>query len=46
MPDTFRTVSGIPELKLLFFQTFYEWIVGLGIFSIQSLVESIDLCTF
>ena len=35
----------IPALKLLFFQTLYEWVVGLGIFSIHGLVELIDLCT-
>ena len=36
----------IPELKLLFFQTLYEWVVGFGIFPIHSLVELIDICTF
>jgi hypothetical protein len=35
----------IPALKLLFLQTMYEWVVGLGIFSIHSLVELIDICT-
>jgi hypothetical protein len=41
--DRERTIL---ELKLLFFQTLFEWVVGLGICSIHSLVELIDLCTF
>ena len=36
----------IPELKLLFFQTLYEWVVSLGCFSLDFLVELIDICTF
>ncbi len=33
-------------LKLLSFQTLYEWVFNLGLFSINSMVELIDLCTF
>ena len=33
-------------LKLLFFQTLYDWVFNLGLFSINSMVEVIDLCTF
>jgi hypothetical protein len=36
----------IPELKLFFFQTLLEWVVGSGVYSIHSIVELIDLCTF
>ena len=36
----------IPMLKFLFFQTLFEWVVGLGLYSIDSLVELIDLCAF
>jgi hypothetical protein len=32
-------------LKLLFLQTLYDWVVALGLFSISSLVELIDLFT-
>jgi hypothetical protein len=39
--DCERTIL---ELKLLFFQLLYEWIRGLGIFSINSLVDLMDLC--
>ena len=34
------------DLKLLFFQTLYEWVVSLGLFSINSIVELIDHCCF
>jgi hypothetical protein len=33
-------------LKLLFFQTLYDLVLNLGLFSINSMVELIDLCTF
>ena len=33
------------EFKLFFFQTLYEWVVGLGIFSLHTIVELIDFCT-
>ncbi len=36
----------ILELKLFFFQTLYDWVLGLGIFSFHSLVELIDFCNF
>ncbi len=36
----------ILELKLMFFQTLYEWVVTLGLFPINSMLELIDLCTF
>ena len=35
----------IPVLKLLFFQNLYDWVVGLGLFSLHYLEELIDLCT-
>jgi hypothetical protein len=38
--------STIPELKLLFFQTLYEWVLALGSFSLSSLVEIMNLCAF
>ena len=34
----------IPDLKLQFFHLLYEWIKGLGVFSINSLEELMDLC--
>ena len=34
----------ILDLKLQLYQLLYEWIKGLGIFSINSLVELLDLC--
>jgi hypothetical protein len=39
--DTKRT---IPDLKLHFFQLLYEWFKGIGIFSINSLAESLNFC--
>ncbi len=36
----------IAELKLLFFQTLFECVVGSRAFSIHSILELIDLCTF
>ena len=36
----------IPELILVFFQTLLEWVGGSGVYSIHSIVELIDLCTF
>jgi hypothetical protein len=41
--DIEQTIS---DLKLLFFNTLFEWVLGLGIHSIHSLVELIDLCKF
>ena len=38
--------GSIPALKLLFFQTLYQLVFTLGLFSINSLVELIDLCSF
>jgi hypothetical protein len=36
----------VVDLKLLFFQTLYEWVNSLGVFSINSIVEWIDHCCF
>ena len=36
----------IPELKLLFFHTLFDWVIGSGISSIHSMLELIDLCKF
>ena len=36
----------IPELKLFFFHTLLDWVVGSGVFSIHSILELIDLCKF
>jgi hypothetical protein len=36
----------LPELKLFFFQTLLEWVVGSHVYSIHSIAELIDLCTF
>uniref|UniRef100_A0A2N9GE37 Reverse transcriptase domain-containing protein n=1 Tax=Fagus sylvatica TaxID=28930 RepID=A0A2N9GE37_FAGSY len=36
----------LPELKLFFFQTLLEWVVGSRVYSIHSIAELIDLCTF
>jgi hypothetical protein len=36
----------IVDLKLLFFQTLYEWVNSLGFFSINSITELIDHCCF
>ena len=41
--DQERSISA---LKLLFFQTLYEWVLNLGVFSINSMVELIDHCCF
>jgi hypothetical protein len=41
--DLERTIL---ELKLFFFQTLYDWVLGLGIFSFHSLVELIDFFNF
>ena len=38
------TATSIPELKSRFFQLLFEWVKGLGIFSISSLVELLDYC--
>ncbi len=35
----------ILELKLFFFWTLYDWVLGLDIFTFHSLVELIDFCT-
>jgi hypothetical protein len=36
--------TSIPKLKSRFFQLLFEWVKGLGIFSISSLVELLDYC--
>jgi hypothetical protein len=36
----------IVDLKLLFFQTLYEWVNSLGFCSINSITELIDYCSF
>jgi hypothetical protein len=36
----------IPELKLLFLQTLYERVASLGLFSLNSLVDLIDISDF
>ena len=36
----------IPELKMFFFHTLLDWVAGLGAFSIHSVLELIDICTF
>jgi hypothetical protein len=36
----------IADLKLLFFQTLYEWVYSLGVFSINSTMDLIDHCCF
>ena len=41
--DTGRQVH---ELKLLFFHSLFDWVVGSGTSSIHSLLELIDLCKF
>ena len=41
--DCERSVSA---LKLLFFQTLYEWVFAVGIFSINSMMDLIDHCSF
>jgi hypothetical protein len=38
------TELDLPDLKLLFFQTLYDWIVALGIFSFFSLQSFLDSC--
>ena len=35
-----------PDLKLFFFHTLLDWVVGLGSFSIHSVLELVDHCTF
>ena len=36
--------KSIPDLKSSFFQLLFEWVKGLGIVSISSLVELMDYC--
>jgi hypothetical protein len=36
----------ILELKLFFFHTLLDWVVGSGVVSIHSILELIDLCKF
>jgi hypothetical protein len=36
----------IVDLKMLFFQTLYEWVFSLGLFSINSIMDLIDHCCF
>jgi hypothetical protein len=36
----------LPELKLFFFQTLLDWVVGSHVYSIHSIAELIDLCSF
>jgi hypothetical protein len=41
--DCERSVSA---LKLLFFQMLYDWVFAVGIFSINSMMDLIDHCSF
>jgi hypothetical protein len=36
----------LPKLKLFFFHTLLDWVVGSGVVSIHSILELIDLCKF
>ena len=36
----------VVELKLFFFQTLYEWVYSLVLFSINSTMDLIDHCCF
>ena len=36
----------IVDLKMLFFQTLYEWVFSLGLFSINSIMDLIEHCCF
>jgi hypothetical protein len=36
----------LPELKLLFFHTLFDWVLGSGVSSIHSMLALIDLCKF
>ena len=36
----------VSALKLLFFQTLYDWVFAVGIFSINSKMDLIDHCSF
>ena len=38
--------KSVEDLKLMFFHTLYEWVYSLGLFSINSIMELIDLCCF
>ena len=38
------TELGIPDLKLIFFRTLYDWILALGLFSFSSLQDFLDSC--
>ena len=38
------TELSIPDLKIQLFQLLYEWIKGMGFFSINSHVELLELC--
>ena len=45
-----RTFDGnersIHELKLLFFQTFFDWANAMSVFTFISLLDMLDFCTF
>ena len=38
------TELGLPDLKLLFFRTLYDWIIATGLFSFSSLQNFLDSC--
>ena len=38
------TELGIPDVKLIFFRTLYDWILALGLFSFSSLQDFLDSC--
>ena len=46
MLDILKIERSVLDLKLLFFQTLYDWVSSLGLFSIHSMVELIDHCRF
>jgi hypothetical protein len=46
MLDILKTERSVLDLKLLFFQTLYDWVSSLGLFSIHSMVELIDHCSY
>jgi hypothetical protein len=45
MRANLKTERTLLEIKLLFFHTLLEWVIGLGNCSIHSIVELIDLST-
>jgi hypothetical protein len=38
------TELGLPDLKLLFFRTLYDWIIATQLFSFSSLQNFLDSC--